>query len=118
MRGFFGDLSKYLLEPASLALAGLLGAGIVAFARHRLHRSWFPPLFTAVSAFFAGTSLPYGVVLLLYPFAKPPPDLTVVSYYVPVAGLALVWAGVYGLRQAVKVHSDDDASTTAPSRPP
>jgi predicted ABC-type sugar transport system permease subunit len=88
------DLVALLLKPPMLAASGLLATAATIGLRRRKHRRWNPTLISMFAAFLAGTSFPYGIVLLLYPFVDPPPDLSSVSYYVALAGIALLWAGV------------------------
>lgn len=102
-----GDVAAWLLKAPSLGGAGLLATAYVTLARRQRHKTWLPPLFTMLSAFLAGTSLPYGLALIAYPFVQPAPDLTPVASYLPFAGIALLWAGFYGMREAASIDRRD-----------
>jgi len=97
-----GQLAALLLRSSILAAAGLTTVTAVFLVRALLHKTWRPPFFVLVSSFLAGTAIPYAFVLIMFPFATPQPDLSQVSYYVPLAGIALLWAGARGIGDGIR----------------
>lgn len=90
-----------LISPQTLTSFGIFGALFSVLLDRRRHRRWSVSLSGVVVAFLGGATLPYGAVLLLFPYFDPQPDLKTVAIYLPVAGIALLFAGALSVWQSV-----------------
>ena len=94
------SIAEALLSPVSLFLFALAG-GLVALILPRLASgSWTLNLTTVIVAFLGAGLIPYGLVLMFYPMFNPKPSLDLLEPYLPLAGIALIWAGIVSVVQA------------------
>jgi hypothetical protein len=60
-------------------------------------------LMGAFEAFFGGALLPVSWVLIGYPFFQKPPDLSHYMFYIPFAGIGLLFMAFTGIRKALRM---------------
>lgn len=93
------DLSSQRTEIACALLAAAVISG------WRIYKSKavdLDILMGAFEAFFGGALLPVSAVLIWYPFFSKPPDLSHYMFYLPFAGIGLLFMGFTGIRKALR----------------
>jgi hypothetical protein len=99
---------NYLLSGGALAACGVAATVVVYVYRGIKLGAWHIEVGAIPVAFLAGLTFPYGLAMLAFPFADPPPNIDSVKPYLPLTGLLLIWAGYIGLRQAVRDGASSD----------
>ena len=93
------DLSS---QQTEIAFALLAAASVTGWRIYK-HRSIdVDILMGAFEAFFGGALVPVSGVLIWYPFFDKPPDLSHYTFYIPFAGIGLLFMGFTGIRKALK----------------
>jgi len=107
---------EFLLSAKVVVGVGLASVTFyVARERHRLRIVPYNPMPVFV-AFLAGSTLPFSIVLLAYPFFDKPPDPASFSTYLPLSGLVLLildLAMIWKPDAAPRQHAQRDAHATA-----
>lgn len=93
------DLSSQQTEIASALLAS---AAVTGWRIYRYRSIDVDILMGAFEAFFGGALVPVSGVLIWYPFFDKPPDLSHYTFYIPFAGIGLLFMGFTGIRKALK----------------
>jgi len=89
-------------QKTEIAFA-LLAAAVVSGWRIYKSRSVDIDILTgAFEAFFGGALLPVSSVLIWYPFFSKPPDLSHYMFYIPFAGIGLLFMAFTGIRKALR----------------
>jgi hypothetical protein len=94
------DLSSQKTEIAFALLAAAVVSGWRIYKGRAVD---LDILMGAFEAFFGGALLPVSGVLIAYPFFRRPPDLSHYMFYIPFAGIGLLFMAFTGLRKALRV---------------
>ena len=93
-----------LASPAAAAGFGLIATTLCYVAHSRRVGTWVPQLPPLVLAFLAGCAVPASVLLVLYPFHNSV-DIRAIALYIPLGGIAMLWASVTAIYQATRLVS-------------
>ena len=93
---------SFSAQRAEIAFALLASAFVTAWRIYRNRSIDVDILMGAFEAFFGGALVPVSGVLIWYPFFDHPPDLVRYTFYIPFAGIGLLFMGYTGIRKAMK----------------
>ncbi len=85
------------------ALCGLIMVLVQIIVRGIRYNHWFPSLPSIIEVFLSGMILPSGFIILSFSlFGKP--EINIVEYQIPltVAGIALLYCGIYRIIKEIK----------------
>ena len=90
-------------QKTEIACALVAAAAVTIWRIYRSRTVDTDLLMGAFEAFFGGALLPVSTVLIGYPFFETPPDLSRYTFYIPFAGIGLLFMGFTGIRKAFRV---------------
>ena len=99
-------MAEFFLNPSNAAAFGLMCAFFSLLFQAVKDRSKSPNLAVVIVSFLGGSLIPCGFVLILFPFLEIKPILEDIGLYLPIAGLAIVWAGLISIIQAFDVEDN------------